>query len=314
MDAKKILSVVWDYFLISVGTLIFCMAWTSFLQPNSLASGGLTGLCTIVQYTTNGHIPIGWSYPIINGALLVLAFLSLGKSFGVKTIYVIGLSSLLFAVLPKFNGEIFSLNLEVLMDNKLMVAIVGAFMESVGIGLVLLRGGSTGGTDIVAMIINKYWPISPGKVYLYSDIFIVSSLLFVPESLGGGVENMIYAFVVMVGFSFGVDYVLLGDKSSVQLLVFSSKYEQIADHIIYDVRRGVTALQSVGWYSQKESKVLLIILKKQQMNEVINEIKHIDKNAFISVSTANGVYGEGFEEVKTGLKLKKNSKIEKPEK
>ena len=200
------------------------------------------------------------------------------------------------------------------MDNKLMVAIVGAFMESVGIGLVLLRGGSTGGTDIVAMIINKYWPISPGKVYLYSDIFIVSSLLFVPESLGGGVENMIYAFVVMVGFSFGVDYVLLGDKSSVQLLVFSSKYEQIADHIIYDVRRGVTALQSVGWYSQKESKVLLIILKKQQMNEVINEIKHIDKNAFISVSTANGVYGEGFEEVKTGLKLKKNSKIEKPEK
>ncbi len=314
MDAKKILSVVWDYFLISVGTLIFCMAWTSFLQPNSLASGGLTGLCTIVQYATNGHIPIGWSYPIINGALLVLAFLSLGKSFGVKTIYVIGLSSLLFAVLPKFNGEIFSLNLEVLMDNKLMVAIVGAFMESVGIGLVLLRGGSTGGTDIVAMIINKYWPISPGKVYLYSDIFIVSSLLFVPESLGGGVENMIYAFVVMVGFSFGVDYVLLGDKSSVQLLVFSSKYEQIADHIIYDVRRGVTALQSVGWYSQKESKVLLIILKKQQMNEVINEIKHIDKNAFISVSTANGVYGEGFEEVKTGLKLKKNSKIEKPEK
>ena len=313
MYAKKILSVIWDYFLISVGTLIFCMAWTSFLQPNELASGGLTGLCTIVQYATNGHIPIGWSYPILNGALLVLAFLSLGRSFGVKTIYVIGLSSLLFAVLPKFNGELFSLNLEVLMDNKLMVALVGAFMESVGIGLVLLRGGSTGGTDIVAMIINKYWPISPGKVYLYSDIFIVSSLLFIPETLGGGVENMIYAFVVMVGFSFGVDYVLLGDKSSVQLLVFSSKYQQIADHIIYDVQRGVTALQSVGWYSQKESKVLLIILRKQQMNEVINEIKHIDKNAFISVSTANSVYGEGFEEIKTGLNLKKKQKIENPE-
>lgn len=313
MYAKKILSVIWDYFLISVGTLIFCMAWTSFLQPNELASGGLTGLCTIVQYATNGHIPIGWSYPILNGALLVLAFLSLGRSFGVKTIYVIGLSSLLFAVLPKFNGELFSLNLEVLMDNKLMVALVGAFMESVGIGLVLLRGGSTGGTDIVAMIINKYWPISPGKVYLYSDIFIVSSLLFIPETLGGGVENMIYAFVVMVGFSFGVDYVLLGDKSSVQLLVFSSKYQQIADHIIYDVQRGVTALQSVGWYSQKESKVLLIILRKQQMNEVINEIKHIDKNAFISVSTANSVYGEGFEEIKTGLNLKKKAKIENPE-
>ena len=307
---KKIMSVVWDYFLISIGTLIFCLAWTSFLQPNGLASGGLTGLCTILQYSTDGLIPIGWSYPILNGGLLILAFLSLGKSFGMKTIYVIALSSLLFAVLPKFNGEIWSPNFEVLMDNKLMVALVGAFLESVGIGLVLLRGGSTGGTDIVAMIINKYWPVSPGKVYLYSDVFIVASLLFIPESLGGGVENMIYAYVVMIGFSFGVDYVLLGDKSSVQLLVFSPKYEQIADHIIYDVQRGVTALQSVGWYSQKESKVLLIILRKQQMNEVINEIKRIDKDAFISVSTANSVYGEGFEEIKTGLQLKKSDKTE----
>ena len=313
MSYKKILSVVWDYFLLTVGTLIYCLAWTSFIQPNGLASGGLTGLCTIVQYATNGLIPIGVSYPLVNVLLLVLAFLSLGKSFGVKTIYVIGLSSVLFALLPKFNGEVFPMNLEVLMDNKLMVALVGAFLESVGIGLVLLRGGSTGGTDIVAMIINKYWPVSPGKVYLYSDIFIVASLLFVPEALGGGVETMIYAYVVMIGFSFGVDYVLLGDKSSVQLLVFSPKYAQIADHIIYDVQRGVTALQSIGWYSQKESKVLLIILRKQQMNEVINEIKRIDKDAFISVSTANSVYGEGFEEIKTGLNLKKAEKPEKTE-
>ena len=304
MDYKKILYVIWDYFLISLGTLVYCLAWTSFLQPNELASGGLTGLCTIIQYGTNGSIPIGWSFPVLNIALLVLAFLSLGKSFGFKTIYVIGLSSLLFAILPKFNGETFALNLEVIMDNKLMVAIVGAFLEAAGIGFVLLRGGSTGGTDIVAMIINKYWPVSPGKVYLYSDVFIVASLLFLPEAHVGGIENMIYAYVVMIGFSFGVDYVLLGDKSSVQLLVFSKHYEQIADHIIYDVRRGVTALQSVGWYSQKESKVLLIILKKQQMNEVIREIKSIDKDAFISVSTANSVYGEGFEEIKTGLKLK----------
>lgn len=305
MKTKDILAIVWDYFLISVGTLIFCLAWTSFLQPNELASGGLTGLCTIVQYGTKGLIPIGWSYPILNALLLILAFFSLGKSFGVKTIYVIGLSSLLFAVLPNFNGETWSLDLQVMMDNKLMVAIVGAFMESVGIGLVLLRGGSTGGTDIIAMIINKYWPVSPGKVYLYSDVFIVASLLLIPVADGGGVENMIYAYVVMIGFSFGVDIVLLGRQSSVQLLVFSPKYEEIADHIIYDVQRGVTALQSVGWYSQKESKVLLIILRKQQMNEVIKEIKRIDKDAFISVSTANSVYGEGFEELKTGLKLKK---------
>ena len=307
MKPNKILSVLWDYFLISLGTLIFCLAWTSFIQPNGLTSGGLTGLCTIIQYGTNGAVPIGWTYPIINGGLLVLGFLCLGKSFGFKTIYVIVLSSALFSVLPNFNGEVWSLDLRVHMDNKLMVALVGAFMESVGIGMVLLRGGSTGGTDIVAMIINKYWPISPGKVYLYSDIFIIASLLLVP---GSGVEDLIYAYVLMVGFSFGVDYVLLGNKSSVQILVFSSKYKEIADHIIHDVQRGVTALQSVGWYSQKESKVLLIVARKQQMHEIVQEVKNIDKSAFISISSANSVYGEGFEEIKTGLKITKKKSAE----
>lgn len=299
MKSSKILNVIWDYFLMTVGSVIFCMAWTSFIIPNGLASGGLTGLCTIIQYGTG--IPVGITYPVINIILLILGVLSLGKSFGFKTIYVIGLTSLLFDILPSFP------QLEVLMNEKFLVALVGAGMESVGIGLVLLRGGSTGGTDIVAMMINKYWPVSPGKVYLYTDLFIITSLLFIP---GKGLVDLIYAFVVMLGFSFGVDYVLLGNKSSVQILVFSSKYKEIADHMINEVQRGVTALQSVGWYSQQESKVLLIVARKYQMNEVVNEIKKIDKKAFISISTAMSVYGEGFEEVKTGLKVKKNKEAE----
>lgn len=295
MKQSRLLTVFMDYFIMTVGSVIFCMAWTSFLIPNGLASGGLTGLCTIIQYGTG--IPVGWTYPIINVLLLIMGFLSLGKAFGFKTIYVIALTSLLFEFLPQFE------NLEVLMPEKFLVALVGASLESIGIGLVLLRGGSTGGTDIIAMMINKYWPVSPGRVYLFTDIFIITCLLFVPDK---GLIDLIYAFVVMLGFSFGVDFVLLGNKSSVQILVFSEKYKEIADHIINNVHRGVTALQSVGWYSQKESKVLLIIARKQQMNEVVNEIKKIDKKAFISVSTAMSVFGEGFEEVKTGLKLKKN--------
>lgn len=299
MKSSKVLNILWDYFLMTVGSVIFCMAWTSFLIPNGLASGGLTGFCTILQYGLG--IPVGVTYPILNVVLLILGFFSLGKGFGFKTIYVILLTSALFDILPQFES------LEVLMDEKLLVALVGAAMESIGIGLVLLRGGSTGGTDIIAMLINKYWPVSPGKVYLYSDIFIISCLLFVPEK---GLVDLIYAFVVMLGFSFGVDYVLLGNKSSVQILVFSSKYKDIADHIISEVDRGVTALQSVGWYSQKESKVLLIVARKHQMNEVVNEIKNIDKRAFISISTAMSVYGEGFEEVKTGLKSIKDKNQE----
>lgn len=316
MKPSKFLDVVWDYILMTVGTFIFVMAWTSFLQPNNLASGGLTGFSTILGYATQGFIPMDVTYAVLNILLLVAGFLFLGKGFGFKTIYVIGLSSLLFWLLPHYFGPDSPFgwpNLEVI-DPKLstlMVAIIGGAMEAVGIGLILLRGGSTGGTDIVAMILNKYWPVSPGKVYLYSDIFIVASLLLIPESQGGGLVNMIYAYVVMLVFSFGVDYVLLGNKSSVQLLVFSKKYQEIADHIIYDVQRGVTALQSVGWYSQQESKVLLIILRKQQMSEVINEIKRIDKDAFVSVSSANSVYGEGFEEIKSGPNLKKTRRIEK---
>lgn len=301
MQANKFLSVIWDYFLITVGTFIYVMAWTSFLIPNGMASGGLTGLCTIIQYGTG--IPVAWTFPIINVLLLIMGFLVMGNAFGIKTIYVIALSSLLFKVLPEFPV------LEVLMQNQgLTVALVGGSLEALGIGLVLLRGGSTGGTDIVAMMINKYWPVSPGRVYLISDIFIILSVFLIPDK---GVVDVIYAYFVMLIFSFGVDFVVLGNKSSVQLLVFSSKYQEIADHIINDVQRGVTALKSIGWYSQKESRVLLIILRKNQMSEVINEIKHIDKDAFVSVSSANSVYGEGFEEIKTGVSLKKKIKRDK---
>jgi uncharacterized membrane-anchored protein YitT (DUF2179 family) len=191
------------------------------------------------------------------------------------------------------------------MDEKLLVVLVGSVMESVGIGIVLLRGGSTGGLDIIAIIINKFWPISVGRVYLCLDIFIISTLLLVPEK---GLVDMIYAYLMMVAFSFGIDFVLLGNKSTVQILVFSENYKEVADYIINDMRRGVTALESVGWYSQKESKVLMIVARKNQMQEIVSGVKSIDKKAFISVSSAMSVYGEGFEDVKDGLKKIKKDK------
>jgi uncharacterized membrane-anchored protein YitT (DUF2179 family) len=298
MKQNKILATLWDYFLMTVGAVIFCMAWTSIIIPTGLTSGGLTGLSTIIEYATGGAIPMGVPYWIINIGLLIIGFLSLGRAFGIKTIYVIILTSVLFNVLPQFP----ELEYHGFHDDKLVAALLGAALESVGLGLVLLRGGSSGGTDIVAMMINKYWPVSPGRVYLYTDVLIIASLFLIP---GTELIDVVYAYIIMLGFSFGIDFVLLGNKSSVQILVFSQHYEKIADHIINDVHRGVTALQSVGWYSQKESKVLLIVSRKHQMNEVIKEIRNIDPKAFVSVSTAMSVYGEGFEEVKTGYKKDK---------
>ena len=299
MKQNKILATLWDYFLMTVGAVIFCMAWTSIIIPTGLTSGGLTGLSTIIEYATGGAIPMGVPYWIINVGLLVIGFLSLGRAFGIKTIYVIILTSVLFNVLPTFPELEYHGFKE---GDKLVGALLGAALESIGLGLVLLRGGSSGGTDIIAMIMNKYWPVSPGRVYLYTDVLIIASLFLIP---GTELIDVVYAYIIMLGFSFGIDFVLLGNKSSVQILVFSSKYEQIADHIINNVHRGVTALQSVGWYSQQESKVLLIVSRKYQMNEVLREIKSIDPKAFVSVSTAMSVYGEGFEEVKTGYKKDK---------
>lgn len=295
MDAKKILAHVWDYAVLTFGIVIYCLSWTSFLIPNGIASGGGTGLCTIIFFATKGAIPVSVSFFILNALLLILGFLALGKAFGVKTIYAIILSTILFDLFPKFDWV-------VTFDNKLLIAIVGGIVEALGIGIVLLRGGSTGGTDIAAMIVNKYWPVSPGKVYLFSDIFIIASVLLVP---GKTLEDMIYGYVVMVTFSFMVDFVLLGQKSSVQVLIFSSKYKEIADSISKNMHRGVTAFHSVGWYSQSEGNVLLVIIRQHQLHDVVDMIKSIDNKAFVSVSSASGVYGEGFDEMKTGLKLKK---------
>ena len=289
-----------EYGLITLGLLAYALGWTICLLPNNLVGGGVSGFAAIIYYATG--IPLGYTYLVVNVVLLLIAIKILGTGFGGKTIYAIIMTGICLNVFPGLVPSEF-INEFAVSNGKLICTVLGGIIAGVGIGISISQGGSTGGTDIIAMMINKYWPVSPGMVYLYTDIFIISCLLFVPDK---GLVDLIYAFVVMLGFSFGVDFVLLGNKSSVQILVFSSKYQEIADHIINNVHRGVTALQSVGWYSQKESKVLLIIARKYQMNEVVNEIKSIDKKAFISVSTAMSVFGEGFEEVKTGLKIKKN--------
>ncbi len=295
LSAKRILSVIWDYGLVTIGTVLYCMGWTSFLIPNGIASGGGTGLCTIIEFATLGRIPVAYSFFVLNAILLILGFLALGKGFGFKTIYVILLATVLFKVLPEYECLVAHF------DERLVVAVVGGIVESVGIGLILLRGGSSGGTDIAAMIINKYWPVSPGKVYLYSDLVIIASVLLIP---GKTMEDMIYGYATMITFSFMVDAILLGRKSSVQILVFSSRYREVADFIIDEMDRGVTALYAQGWYSKEDSKVLLIVARKTQLHQIVSAIKRIDNKAFVSVSTATSVYGEGFEEIKTGLHIK----------
>ncbi len=294
MKKSSIRSIVYDYLMITVGITIFCFSWTSFLIPGEIASGGLTGLCTVIQFGTG--IPLSYPYLVLNVILLTIAFLTLGKGSGFKTIYGILLSTILFNILPRFDF------LVITFDDRLFTALVGGMIEAIGLGTALMRGGSTGGTDIVAMVINKYWPVSQGRVYLICDLFIIASVLLVP---GKTVNDMIYGYVAMITFSFAVDWVMLGNKSSVQMLIFSSKFDEIADNINNVAHRGVTVLKATGWYSKEDRQVLLVICRKSQYNKILEMTKQIDTNAFVSISSINSVYGQGFEEVKTGLNTKK---------
>ncbi len=286
-----------DYVVITLGVFFYTFAWADMLIPNGIASGGLTGACTILNFATG--IPVYLSYIVVNTLLILLGTVVLGKGFGFKTLYAIGLSTLGLDILAGME------NLHVFFDNKLLLVVVAAIIESIGITCILARGGSTGGTDIVALIVNKFWPVSLGKVFLAVDLFIIASVLLIP---GKTVEDMVYGYVAMVIFSVFVDWVLLGRNSTWQIMVFSNKYKEIADTVIHDLNRGVTALDAQGWYSGEHKKVLLIMVRKPELHTITKTVKEIDPTAFVTVSSASTVYGEGFDEMKTGLNLKLKKK------
>lgn len=294
LQNNKVLSVLWDYLVLSFGTFIYCIAWTSVLLPNHIASGGLTGICAILQYGTG--LPMSYSFFVLNTLLVIMGTLIIGKGFGFKTVYVYLLSSVFLYVLPKFDPW-----LTLTLDEKMFAALLGGILEAFGISFVLNRGGSTGGTDIIAVCINKYWPVSLGKVYLFTDLLIIFTVTFLPDMT---FVDALYGYVAMVSFSFCVDYFTLGPKSTVQVLIFSRNYKEIADRLIA-MDRGVTALNSVGWYSGEESKVLLVIVRKSFYPQVVQLVKELDHKAFVSVSNASSVFGEGFEEIKSGIKKKR---------
>lgn len=302
---KAVMSKIWEYLVLAFGTFLFCAAWECFMTPNNLSSGGLTGLCTVIQYATRGGIPIYLSYGVVNVILIGIAFFVLGGRFGIKTIFCIGLSTVLFAVLAKIDA-VHSLPGHFLyVRETFMLPILGGLFEGLGLGIILKWGGSTGGTDIVAMIINKYWPVSPGRFYLISDMFIITSILLLPDRQ---LSDMIYGYMMMLVSAPMVDFVVMGTKQSVQLLVFSEKFEEIADYIINTMERGVTVLNATGWYTKQDRKVLLILIRKKQLSEINRVIKSIDDKAFVSVSKASSVFGEGFEEIKTGYSRNRKSK------
>ncbi len=282
-----------EYSVMAVALALYVFSWTAFLIPNGITAGGVTGMSTILNFAFGWHI--SHTYLILNAVLLIAGTIIMGKGFGFKTIYCILVSTVYFEFFPLIPWVS---NI----DDNLINSIVGGAMSACGIALVFTQGGSTGGIDIIALVINKYREVSPGRVFMVSDFLIISSVLFLPDK---SLQDIVYGYVVTVAFSYTVDQLLTGSKQSVQMLIISSKYEEIANRLCFEMDKGVTAINALGWYKKSQSMMIMVVTRKDKMYEVMAAVKEIDNKSFFTVSTVMGVYGEGFEEFKAKRKNKK---------
>ena len=296
-----------DYFFITLGLVMYTIAFTVFLMPYQIVAGGVTGLSAIIYYATGFHLEN--TYIIINGILLVVALKILGFKFMVKTIYAIfALYFLLIFAQNALPTQENGLPIKLLGEGQdFMSMIIGCALTGIGLATVFLHNGSTGGTDIIAASINKYHNVSLGSVLIAVDFCIIGSCMFFPQ-FGTYIERahkVMFGFCVMAMENFVLDYVMNARRESVQFLIFTRKWQEIANAIGTEMNHGVTILDGHGWYTGQEIKVLCILAKKRESVYIFRLIKMIDPQAFVSQSAVIGVYGEGFDEMKVKIKEKK---------
>lgn len=276
-----------DYIFITFGIFCYALGWAAFLIPNKITTGGVTGISAIVQYATG--FPLQNTYAIINIVLLIVALKVLGLRFCLKTIYgVFGLYFMLWGLQELITESVVG-------DEPFMACILGSVLCGMGLGIVFANNGSTGGTDIIAAVVNKYRDVTFGKMIMYCDIVIISSSYIIPDYT---IKNVVFGFTTLVIVAMSLDYVVNNSRQSVQFMIFSSEYERIADAIIKDAHRGVTVLDGTGWYSKKPTKVIVVLAKRRESVSIFRLVKAIDPKAFISQGAVIGVYGEGFDKIK----------------
>ena len=283
-----------DLFLMASGLLIFAIGYSFFILPYEMTSGGVSGVGALIFYVTK--FPPSYTYFIINVALLLSALKILGLKYTVKTLLATAMVSLFIDLgqrlvpIDPATGEMYKL----VGEQKFMACVLGGLTEGIGLGLVFQSGGSTGGSDIVASIINKYKPISLGRALLMVDIFIVGANWFVIRD----VETLVMSYCMLFIAINMVDYVINGARQSVQFIIVSEKYEEIATLINHDLQRGCTVLEGHGWYSKQKRPVLLVMAKKFERKDIFDLIHRVDPKAFVSMSNVEGVFGEGFDPIK----------------
>ncbi|GHT39194.1 membrane protein [Bacteroidia bacterium] len=283
LDRRTVVREIQDDFFILIGLCLYAFGWTGFFLPAEITTGGVTGIGALLRYATGIPAIMPMTYFGINALLLVFAIRIFGFKFSFKTICCVILMTFLLAFLqsvitkPLVNSEAF------------MSCILGGAICGCGIGIVINYKGSTGGTDIIALIINKYYHISIGKAMLICDVLIISSSYLIFQS----VDKIVYGLVAMAASSYAVDMVINGARQSEQFMIFSEKYDLIATEI-NKLHRGCTVLDGVGWYTQKGVKVIVVLVKKSEALTIMRIVNDIDPTAFISQCMTRGVYGEGF--------------------
>ena len=292
-DKSVVIRELKDYTFITLGLISYALGWAAFLIPYQITTGGTTGISAIIYYSTG--FPIQWSYFIINAVLMTFAIRILGPKFRIKTTYAIFVLTFLLWFFQLIMVDEMDKPLQLLGDGQdFMACIIGAIMCGIGLGIVFNNNGSTGGTDIIAAIVNKYRDVTLGRMIMYCDIIIITSCYFIFNDW----RRVIFGFVTLFIISFVLDWIVNSARQSVQFFIFSKDHEKIADRIIVETHRGVTVLPGTGWYSKQDVKVLVVLAKKSQSLQIFRLVKDIDPDAFISQSSVIGVYGEGFDRLK----------------
>ena len=295
-----------EYVILGLGMFLYAFGWTACIIPAGGMGGGATGMSMLLNAIFPA-ITLGQFVFIINGILLLVGGFIVGWNFGLKTIYCIIILSIAMDAwgvwLPDgilADGTVIANGVlvqyaQTINSYNILIIILGAVIAGSGVAVSFSQGGSTGGTDIVAMIINKYKTISYGKIVISSDFFIIGCSIFVADDIATGIATIVYGYIMIAVYGYTVDIIQSGSQQSSQIFIISPKYAEIADAINNEAHRGVTIIDGKGWYSKSECKIAMVVCRKRNASEILKIAHRIDENAFITMGSVMGVYGKGFE-------------------
>ena len=300
------------------GMFCYAFGWLLCVLPAGGMGGGAAGLATLINAilpeSVTGFLTIGTLVFIINCVLLVLGVIIIGWKFGIKTLYCILIMSVMFNLVESCLPADLMVNMLQGVDAwRLLLVVLGAASCGLGIAVSFMQGGSTGGTDIVAMIINKFRTVSYGKVLLMTDFGILISSVFLTTTVNIAdstnaialttieplsslaFARMIYGFIMIAVISYTVDFVQSGNQQSNQIMIFCKDYEAMADMINTKAHRGATLIDAMGWYTKTPSKAVMVVCRKRDTSMILKLVREQDPNAFLTVGSVMGVYGQGFD-------------------